>query len=42
MNDDPAVAARYDSFVAVMVYGDQSPYRDAIATVSALAGQVWS
>lgn len=41
MNDDPAVAARYDSFVAAMVYGDQSPFRDAIATVSALAAQVW-
>ena len=41
MNDDPAVAARYDSFVAAMVDGDQCPFRDAIATVSALAAQVW-
>ena len=41
LNEDPAVAARYDSFVAAMVYGSQSPFRDAIATVSAMAEQVW-
>ncbi len=42
LNDDPAVAARYDSFVAAMVYGLQSPFRDAMATVSALAEQAWA
>ena len=41
LTDNPAVAARYDSFVAAMVFGDQSPFRDAIATVSALAAPVW-
>ena len=41
LNDDPAVAARYNSFVAAMVYGHQSLFRDAIATVSEIAEQVW-
>ncbi len=41
LNNDPAVAARYDSFVAAMVYGDQSLFRDAMATVSAMAARVW-
>ena len=41
LNDDPAVAARYNSFVAAMVYGHQCLFRDAIATVSALTEQAW-
>ena len=41
LNDDPAVAARYNNFVAAMVYGHQSLFRDAIATVSDLTEQAW-
>ena len=39
--EDPKIRERYAAFVAAMVYGDQRPFAEAIATVAALADEAW-
>lgn len=41
LQGDPAVAARYNDFVAAMVYGDPGTFTDAIETVAALVDEAW-
>ena len=41
LQTDPAVRARYDAFVAAMVYGDPVAFDMAMQTVSALVNAAW-
>ena len=41
LQTDPAIHARYDAFVAAMVYGDPVAFSTAMETVSALTNATW-
>ncbi|MFY9478146.1 MAG: nucleotidyl transferase AbiEii/AbiGii toxin family protein [Aquabacterium sp.] len=41
LRNDPEVRARYERFVAAMVYGERSDFIDAIMTMTHLAEEAW-
>jgi predicted nucleotidyltransferase component of viral defense system len=42
LRTDPVHRERYDRFVAIMVYGDQVEFEEAMETVADLVGSAWS